>query len=175
MLLAQIGIAPQRVISPDIDETPERDETPRLYARRMARAKAAAVPCPDSLVLAADTVVSVGRRILPKAETPDQVRACLTLMSGRRHHVMTAVALAAPGGKVTERLSESIVIFNRLTPDQIERYVASGEGLGKAGGYAINGLAASLIRFLSGSHSGIVGLPLFETAQLLRAYGYKIP
>ncbi len=173
--MAQIGITPERVISPEIDETPERDETPRLYARRMARAKAEAVRSADALVLAGDTVVSVGRRIMPKAETPDEIRACLMLMSGRRHHVTTGVALVAPNGRITERLSESTVIFNRLTPGQIERYVETGEGLGKAGGYAINGHAASLIRFLSGSHSGVVGLPLFETAQLLRAYGYNIP
>ncbi len=174
-LLAQIGITPDRVVSPDIDETPQRDETPRLYARRMARAKADAVPCPGALVLAADTVVSVGRRILPKAETPDQVRACLRLLSGRRHHVMTGVTLTAPGGSRTERLSESIVTFNRLTDAQIERYVACDEGLGKAGGYAINGQAAGFIRFLAGSYSGVVGLPLFETAQLLRGHGYTIP
>lgn len=175
MLLAQIGLTPQRVLSPDIDETPHRDELPRAYARRMALHKAAAAPCPGSLVLAADTVVAVGRRILPKAETDEQVRACLRLVSGRRHHVLTAVALVGPGGELTERLSDSIVIFNRLTDDQIERYVACGEGLGKAGGYAINGQIASLVRYLAGSFSGVVGLPLFETAQLLRAHGYPIP
>jgi septum formation protein len=175
MLLAQIGITPDQVISPDIDETPLRDETPRLYARRMAREKAAAVPCPGCFVLAADTVVSVGRRILPKAETEAQVRTCLTLLSGRRHHVMTGVALTGPDGRVTERLSESTVIFNRLSENQIARYVALGEGIGKAGGYAINGQAASFVRLLSGSHSGVVGLPLFETAQLLRGFGCAVP
>jgi septum formation protein len=141
----------------------------------MALAKAAAVPCPGCFVLAADTVVSVGRRILPKAETPDQVRACLALLSGRRHHVMTGVALTAPDGTVRERLSESTVIFNRLTPGQIEAYIALGESHGKAGGYAINGQAAGFIRFLSGSYSGVVGLPLFETAQLLRGFGCALP
>ncbi len=175
MLLAQIGIIPDRVIAPDIDETPVRDETPRLYARRMARAKAAAVPCPGCFLLAADTVVSVGRRILPKAETADTVRACLALLSGRRHHVMTGVVLTGPDGRSTERLAESTVIFNRLTQDQIDRYVEAGEGQGKAGGYAINGRAAGFVRFLSGSHSGVVGLPLFETAQLLRGFGYSVP
>jgi septum formation protein len=175
MLLAQIGIIPARVTAPDIDETPLAEETPRLYARRMAHAKAAAVPCAGSFVLAADTVVSVGRRILPKAESAGQVRDCLTLLSGRRHHVMTSVVLTAPDGRQAERLAESTVIFNRLSADQIARYVATQEGEGKAGGYAINGQAASFIRFLSGSHSGVVGLPLFETAQLLRGFGHAVP
>jgi septum formation protein len=175
MLLKQIGIVPDQVVSPDIDETPKRDELPRPYAMRMARAKAAAVSS-DHLVLAADTVVAAGRRILPKAESADQVRACLKLLSGRRHRVMTAVVLTGPsGGRVTDRLVESVVTFNRLTDQQIERYVATREGEGKAGGYAINGEAASFVRFLSGSHSGVVGLPLFETAQLLRGHGWQVP
>jgi septum formation protein len=194
MLLKQIGIVPDQVIAPDIDETPSRDELPRLYAIRMARTKAAAVRSSDHLVLAADTVVAAGRRILPKAESPEQVRACLTLLSGRRHRVMTALVLtgpacdtAGPGDetdpsaprmtapRITERIVESVVTFNRLTTDQIERYVATREGEGKAGGYAINGQAASLVRFLSGSHSAVVGLPLFETAQLLRGFGWQVP
>jgi septum formation protein len=174
-LLAQIGITPDRVIAPDIAENVARDELPRDYARRMAREKAAAVPCPDCLVLAADTVVAVGRRILPKAETDDEARGCLRLLSGRRHRVMTAVALIGPDGKRSERLSESIVTFHRLTEAQIERYVAGQEGIGKAGGYAINGQIASAVRFLSGSFSGVVGLPLFETAQLLRPHGFQVP
>ena len=175
MLLKQIGIVPDQVVSPDIDETPQRDELPRPYAIRMARAKAAAVLSSGHLVLAADTVVAAGRRILPKAESAEQVRACLTLLSGRRHRVMTAVVLTAPGSRTTERLAESIVTFNRLTEEQIERYVALREGEGKAGGYAINGHAASFIRFLSGSYSAVVGLPLFETAQLLRGHGWQVP
>jgi septum formation protein len=176
MLLKQIGIVPDQIVSPDIDETPQRDELPRPYAMRMARAKAAAVQTGDHLVLAADTVVAVGRRILPKADSADQVRGCLKLLSGRRHRVMTAIALAGPSGsRVTDRLVESIVTFNRLTDQQIERYVATREGEGKAGGYAINGEAASFVRFLSGSHSGVVGLPLFETAQLLRGHGWQVP
>jgi septum formation protein len=175
MLLKQIGIVPDQVVSPDIDETPQRDELPRPYAIRMARAKAAAVVSPDHLVLAADTVVAAGRRILPKAENSEQVRACLTLLSGRRHRVMTAIVLTGPNGRVNERLAESIVTFNRLTDEQIERYVGLREGEGKAGGYAINGHAASFIRFLSGSHSAVVGLPLFETAQLLRGHGWQVP
>jgi septum formation protein len=175
MLLKQIGIVPDQVVSPDIDETPRRDELPRPYAERMARAKAAAVVSPTHLVLAADTVVSAGRRILPKADSPVQVHACLTLLSGRRHRVITAIVLTAPDGRITDRLVESVVTFNRLTDTQIERYVATQEGEGKAGGYAINGEAASFVRFLSGSHSGVVGLPLFETAQLLRGYGWQVP
>ena len=175
MLLKQIGIVPDRVISPDIDETPARDEPPRLYAQRMAREKAAAVRCAGHVVLAADTVVAAGRRILPKAETQDQVRACLMLLSGRRHRVMTAIVITTPDAASRQRLVESIVTFNRLTADQIERYVALREGEGKAGGYAINGAAAAFIRFLSGSYSGVVGLPLFETAQLLRADGWQVP
>ena len=169
MLLQQIGIVPDQVVSPDIDETPARDELPRPYAERMAAAKAASVVSADHLVLAADTVVAAGRRILPKAEDPAAVRACLSLLSGRRHRVLTAIVLAAPDGRRTARLVESAVTFNRLTEAQIERYVRLGEGVGKAGGYAINGHAASFIRFLSGSYSAVVGLPLFETAQLLRA------
>jgi septum formation protein len=175
MLLKQIGIVPDQVVSPDIDETPHRDELPRPYAMRMARAKAAAVESSDHLVLAADTVVSAGRRILPKADSAEHVRACLNLLSGRRHRVMTAIVLTDPGGRITDRLVESIVTFNRLTDAQIERYVAMREGEGKAGGYAINGAAASFVRFLSGSHSGVVGLPLFETAQLLRGHGWQVP
>jgi septum formation protein len=175
MLLRQIGIVPAAVLSPDIDESPKRGELPRPYAERMARAKAAAAPSADHLVLAADTVVAAGRRILPKAETPENVVACLRLLSGRRHRVLTAVALAAPDREVQQRLVESVVTFNRLTDAQIASYVDTGEGIGKAGGYAINGHAASFIRFLSGSYSGVVGLPLFETAQLLRSHGWRVP
>ncbi|HEY4172986.1 MAG TPA: Maf family protein, partial [Rhodopila sp.] len=138
MLLKQIGIVPDQVVSPDIDETPRRDELPRPYAERMARAKAAAVVSSTHLVLAADTVVAAGRRILPKADSPAQVHACLTLLSGRRHRVITAMVLTAPDGHITDRLVESVVTFNRLTDTQIERYVATQEGEGKAGGYAIN-------------------------------------
>ncbi|HVY18370.1 MAG TPA: Maf family nucleotide pyrophosphatase [Rhodopila sp.] len=174
-LLGQIGIVPVQVLSPDIDETPRRGELPRPYAARMALAKAAALPSPDHLVLAADTVVAAGRRILPKAETAVQVVESLRLLSGRRHRVLTAIALAAPGRAMQHRLVESVVTFNRLTETQIARYADTGEGIGKAGGYAINGHAASFIRFLSGSYSGVVGLPLFETAQLLRGHGWDLP
>ena len=174
-LLAQIGIVPDRVTSPDIDEAPARLELPRPYAERMAREKLAASPEPDCFVLAADTVVAVGRRILPKAENTKQVRDCLTLLSGRRHRVLTAVALMTPDGRRVERLCETVVAFVRLTPAQIDAYLATGEGEGKAGGYAVNGQAASFVRFLSGSYSGVVGLPLFETAQMLRGAGWSIP
>jgi septum formation protein len=169
-LLAQIGVFP--VVRPaEIDETPRGDETPRALAQRLARAKAAAVAHAGAYVLAADTVVACGRRVLPKAEDVAQARACLTLLSGRRHRVLTCVVLLAPGGQRTERLVESVVGFARLTDRQVAEYLRSEEWRGKAGGYAIQGRAAAHIRFLSGSYSGVVGLPLFETAQLLRGCG----
>lgn len=174
-LLAQIGITPATIIAPDIDETPRRAELPHLYARRMARAKADAVSVPGRFVLAADTVVAVGRRILPKAATGQEARCCIDLLSGRRHHVLTAVVLTAPDGRRIERLSESVVTFARLTEAQKIAWLALGEWEGKAGGYAINGAAAAFVRFLSGSFSGVVGLPLFETAQMLRGLGWPIP
>jgi septum formation protein len=174
-LLAQIGVVPSRVAAPDIDESPLKAENPRLCAQRLARAKAAAVDAPASLLLSADTVVVAGRRILPKAETTADARACLTLLSGRRHRVITAVVLSAPDGRVTERTVESVVTFARLTDAQIAAYLRGGEWHGKAGGYAIQGQAASFVRFLSGSYSNVVGLPLYETAQLLRGAGWAIP
>lgn len=174
-LLAQIGIVPERVISPDIDETPLPDELPRDYARRLARAKAAAVDAPGAFVLAADTVVAAGRRILPKAESETELRRCLALLSGRRHRVLTSVVLRSPDGRLRERLVQSVVAFARLTGRQIEDYVASEEWRGKAGGYAIQGRAAAFVTFLSGSYSNVVGLPLFETAQLLRGAGLAVP
>lgn len=176
-LLARLGIVPDRVIATDIDETPGRREAPRPHATRLALAKAqaAAAEAPDALVLAADTVVGVGRRILPKAETEDQARACLALISGRRHRVLTAVVLAVPDGRRLKRVVESAVTFQRLTEQQVEAYLAGGEWRGKAGGYAIQGSAEAFIRFLSGSHSNVVGLPLFETAQLLRGIGWLRP
>lgn len=174
-LLAQIGIVPERVVSPEVDETPQRAELPRAYALRIARAKAAAVAAPGCLVLAADTVVAAGRRILPKAETEADARSCLVLLSGRRHRVLTAVVLVARDGSRSERLVTSVVAFARLTPPLIDAYIASDEWHGKAGGYAIQGHAASFVRFLSGSYSNVVGLPLFETAQLLRGAGRLVP
>ncbi len=174
-LLAQIDVAPDDVVIPDIDETPRKDEVPRAYAQRVARAKAEAASVPSALVLAADTVVAAGRRILPKADTEEQARICLALLSGRRHRVLTAVVLAAPDGRRTERLVTSVVGFARLSPAQIDAYLATGDWRGKAGGYAIQGRAAAFVRFLSGSYSNVVGLPLFETAQLLRGTGWLRP
>jgi septum formation protein len=176
-LLARIGITPDRILPSEIDETPKRDELPRLLAARLSRAKAAAVVplAPDSIVLAADTVVGVGRRILPKAETEAEARQCLALLSGRRHRVHTGVALALPDGRVLFRLVESAVTFQRLTQQQVDAYVASGEWQGKAGGYALHQSAEAFVRFLSGSHSNVVGLPLYETAQLLRGIGWLRP
>jgi len=160
---------PDAVVATDIDEAPHPGELPRAHALRLARAKAeaAALLHPGARVLAADTVVGVGRRILPKAETEAQARACLALLSGRRHRVFTGVCLVAPGQKPRMRLGESIVTFKRLTPAETDRYIASGEWQGKAGGYAIQGRAAAFTKFLSGSHSNVVGLPLYETSQLL--------
>ncbi|HET7881500.1 MAG TPA: Maf family nucleotide pyrophosphatase [Acetobacteraceae bacterium] len=173
-LLAQIGIVPDRVVSTDIDEIPLPGELPRLHAQRLARAKAAAVAAPGCYVLAADTVVGAGRRILPKAETEADARRCLALLSGRRHRVTTAVVLLAPDGRRGERLVQSVVGLARLTERQIAAYLAGGEWRGKAGGYAIQGQAAAFVRFLSGSYSNVVGLPLFETAQLLRGLGWPL-
>jgi septum formation protein len=174
-LLAQIGIVPDRVVSPDIDEAPLRDEQPREHAQRLARAKSIAVAAPGCYVLAADTVVAAGRRILPKAETEVDARRCLAQLSGRRHRVMTAVVLHAPDGRRGERLVQSVVGFPRLSERQIADYLARDEWRGKAGGYAIQGRAATFVRFLSGSYSNVVGLPLFETAQLLRGLGWLLP
>ncbi len=162
---------PSAVEAAELDETPLRHELPRALAQRLARSKAEAVATahPHSRVLGADTVVGLGRRILPKAETETDARQCLELLSGRRHRVLTGVCLVLPGGSVRERLGDSVVAFKRLTPAEIEAYLKSGEWQGKAGGYAIQGRAAAFIRFLSGSHSNVVGLPLYETAQLLAA------
>ena len=176
-LLAQLGLRPDAVIPAGIDETPRPGEAPRLCAVRLARAKAEAVAAlaPDALILAADTLVAAGRRILPKAETEAEASACLALLSGRRHRVLTALALRTPEGRISQRLVTSIVTFARLPPAQIDALIAAGDWRGKAGGYAIQGAAAASIRFLSGSHSAVVGLPLFETAQLLRGQGWTIP
>ena len=174
-LLKDIGITPDKVIPADIDETPQPQELPRKLAQRLAREKLECVVAKElkAYVLAADTVVGVGRRILPKAENAEDVRACLKLMSGRRPHVYTAVALRAPDGKIMERIADSTVIFRQLSPAEIDAYATTGEGIGKAGGYGVQGRAAALIRFISGSYSNIVGLPLFELAQMLRGCGYK--
>jgi septum formation protein len=172
-LLRQIGIVPAAVLPAAIDETPRRHELPAPHALRLAREKAEAVlpRAEGRFVLAADTVVAVGRRILPKAETDAVVADCLELLSGRRHHVLTGLCVIAPDGRVVTRLVDTDVIFKRLTPGEVADYLASREGLGKAGGYAIQGRAAMLIRWLGGSYSGVVGLPLHETAQILRGLG----
>ncbi|WP_324739791.1 nucleoside triphosphate pyrophosphatase [Tsuneonella sp. CC-YZS046] len=173
-LLARLGIEPLRAAGADIDETPAAGEIPRCYAQRMAREKALAAGDPSSFVLAGDTVVAVGRRILPKAEDQATARRCLELLSGRRHRVFSAVALRAPDGAVTERLSETQVRFKRLSDEEMRAYLASGEWDGKAGGYAIQGQAEGLIAWIAGSHSGVVGLPLFETRALLKAAGFRL-
>jgi septum formation protein len=177
-LLARLGIEPCAILATDIDETPLKGELPRDYAVRMAREKAQAaaegVAAGSAHVLAGDTVVACGRRILPKAEDEATARKCLDLLSGRRHRVLSAVALQGPDGALSERLSVTSVRFKRLSPAEIDAYVAGGEWLGKAGGYAIQGAAEGLIVWIPGSHSGVVGLPLFETRNLLKSAGFPI-
>ncbi len=175
-LLRQIGIAPARVDPAEIDETPLNGELPAQYAKRIAAAKLAAVAPrhPESFVLAADTVVACGRRILPKAEDANSVRRCLELLSGRRHHVLGAIAIAAPGGKCIERLVDTSVIFKRLSAAEIAAYLACGEGQGKAGGYAVQGKAAVFSRAISGSYSNVVGLSLYDAAAMLTGIGFKL-
>jgi septum formation protein len=174
-LLRQIGIRPDLVVPAEIDETPLRGELPAAYAKRVAAAKAAAVAArhPGAFVLAADTVVACGRRILPKAEDEATARSCLTLLSGRRHRVLGAVELAAPDGRRSRRLVTTAVRFSRLTDEEIAGYLASGEWQGKAGGYAIQGRAAAFVPAVTGSYSNVVGLPLAETAAMLRGLGYE--
>ncbi|MCW1381197.1 Maf family nucleotide pyrophosphatase [Novosphingobium sp. KCTC 2891] len=175
-LLARLGLTPDRVLPADIDESAHPRELPRSHAVRLAaeKARAAAALAPDALILAGDTVVGVGRRILPKAEDEATARQCLSLLSGRRHRVFSAIATLAPDGTLREALSETVVRFKRLTDDEIDAYIAGGEWHGKAGGYAIQGSAEGFCAWLSGSHSGVVGLPLFETRRLLRAAGLPI-
>lgn len=173
-LLARLGIEPARLVHADIDETPRKGELPRDYAGRMAREKAAAAADGTAFVLAGDTVVAVGRRILPKAEDEATARQCLELLSGRRHRVFSAVALRAPDGAMRERLSETVVRFKNLSAEEIAAYLAGGEWHGKAGGYAIQGSAEGLVAWISGSHSGVVGLSLFETRTLLKAAGFAV-
>ena len=174
-LMRQIGFAPDLVVPADIDETPLKGETPARHALRLAHEKAAAVALrhPGSFVLGADTVVACGRRILAKAEDEATARACLALLSGRRHRVHGGVALLAPCGRAGERRVQSAVAFKRLSGPEIDWYVASGEWSGKAGGYAIQGLAARFVREIVGSYSNVVGLALFETAQLLIGAGIE--
>lgn len=175
-LLRQIGLVPDEVAAAEIDETPLKTETPRLTAQRLAIAKAAKVAAawPGAYVLAADTVVAVGRRILPKVEDEAEGRRCLELLSGRAHRVLTGVAVAAPGGRMASRLIESRLVFKRLSEDEIAAYLAGGEGLGKAGGYAIQGHAGAFVTSLQGSYPAVVGLPLYETVNLLRGQGFVV-
>jgi septum formation protein len=175
-LLRQIGLEPDAVIGAELDESPHPKETPRQLAIRLAAEKAACVAAAQTgaFVLAADTVVAVGRRILPKVDDAAEGRRCLELLSGRAHRVLTGVAVAAPDGRRTARLVESRVAFKRLTPEETARYLESGEGRGKAGGYAIQGRAGAFVTELHGSYSGVVGLPLYETVNLLAGLGFSI-
>lgn len=174
-LLARLGVVPDAVDPADIDETVAASEAPRDHVRRLAREKAVLVAArhPGAATLGADTVVAVGRRILPKAEDEATARACLALLSGRRHRVLTAVALVDADGRLRERLSESVVTFQRLTPADVDWLIGRGDWRGKAGGYAIQGTAEAFVRSLSGSFSGVVGLPLNETRLLLAAAGWR--
>jgi septum formation protein len=175
-LLARIGVEPDAVVAADIDESVPNGELPREHARRLAREKAQAVAArePDALVLAADTVVAVGRRILPKVEDEETLRACMKLLSGRRHRVLTGVALAVPGQGIRERLVETMIAMKRLSPEEIDYYASHGEWRGKAGGYALQGYGEVYVRHIAGSYSNVVGLPLAETRVLLKAAGYDI-
>jgi septum formation protein len=174
-LLARIGVTPDRIASPDIDETPHKGELARVYALRLAQEKAQAVPRDEGeIILAGDTTVAVGRRILSQADNADMQRGFLKLLSGRRHHVLSAVCVIDTAGISRTRISDSIVRFKRLGEAEMEAYIESGEGLGKAGGYAIQGHAEALIDWMAGSHSGVVGLPLYETRALLRSAGYLV-
>lgn len=174
-LLARIGVTPARIAAPDIDETPLKGELPRAYVARLALGKALAVErAADEVVLAGDTTVAVGRRILEKPVDEADLRRMLGLLSGRRHHVWSGVCLVDADGRPRVRVADTIVAFKVLSAAEIDWYVESGEGMGKAGGYAIQGRAETFVRFLSGSHSNVVGLPLFETRALLSAAGVPL-
>ena len=174
-LLARIGLTPARIAAPEIDETPLKGEAPRAYVARLAEAKARAVDrAANEVVLAGDTTVAVGRRILEKPVDEADLRRMLALLSGRRHHVWSGVCVVAADGRVRVRVADTVVAFKVLSAAEIDRYVESGEGMGKAGGYAIQGRAETFVRFLSGSHSNVVGLPIFETRALLTAAGVPL-
>ena len=173
-LLDQIGIRPDQVLATDIDETPRRGELPADYARRMAREKAAAAThdlAAGAAILAGDTVVARGRMILPKTETEDEARQCLALLSGRRHRVLGGIALRCPDGRLVARLVISRVTMKRLSASEIDSYLATGDWQGKAGGYAIQGPAAAMIRHIEGSYSNIVGFSLYDISAMLRGNG----
>jgi septum formation protein len=173
-LLGQVGLTPDVIDPPDIDEAPVRGEPPTHYARRLAIAKAEAVAArrPQAFVLAADTVVACGRRILPKADSRQSAAACLKLLSGRRHRVIGGVCIIAPDGRRAVRLVTTQVTFKRLHASELEAYLAGGEWEGKAGGYAIQGRAAAYVSWISGSYSNVVGLPLYETCSMLNGLGF---
>jgi septum formation protein len=175
-LLKRIGVTPDLVVPADIDESVPKGELPPQHALRLAREKAAAVaaPHPDALVLAADTVVAVGRRILPKVEDEATLRRCMELLSGRRHRVLTAVALAMPARGIRDRLVETRIAMKRLSAEEIDYYAGHGEWRGKAGGYALQGYGEVYVRHIAGSYSNVVGLPLAETRVLLKSAGYAI-
>jgi septum formation protein len=174
-LLARIGLVPARIAAPEIDETPLKAELPRDYVARLAKGKALAVDrAPDEVVLAGDTTVAVGRRILEKPADEADLRRMLGLLSGRRHHVYSGICVVGTDGKARVRVVDTVVAFKALSAAEIDRYVESGEGMGKAGGYAIQGRAETFVRFLSGSHSNVVGLPLFETRALLTSAGIAL-
>lgn len=171
-LLAQAGIVPDRVVAADIDETPLKDELPRALVERLARRKAQAVAGQGAYVLAADTVVALGRRILGKPGDEDEARRFLDLMSGRRHRVVGGIALVTPDGKVLSRVVETVVQFKKLNSQEAADYIASGEWEGKAGGYGIQGRAEVFVKFLRGSYSNVVGLSLYDTMQMLNGSGF---
>ena len=175
-LLARIGVIPDAVMPADVDESVPKGELPRDHALRLAREKAEAVAAnePGALVLAADTVVAVGRRILPKVEDEETLAKCMRLLSGRRHRVLTGVALASPGGRVRERLVETTIAMKRLSDNEIAYYASHGEWRGKAGGYALQGYGEVYVRRIAGSYSNVVGLPLAETRMLLKSAGYPV-
>ena len=175
-LLDRIGVKPDAIVPADIDESVPRGELPRQHAVRLAHEKAMAIGAaqPDALVLAADTVVAVGRRILPKVEDETTLRACMKLLSGRRHRVLTGVALAIPGKGVRERLVETMIAMKRLSDEEIDYYASHGEWRGKAGGYALQGYGEVYVRHIAGSYSNVVGLPLAETRVLLKSAGYPL-
>lgn len=181
-LLQQAGIEPDRLLPVGIDETPKKAEHPRSLAKRLASEKAeraraiiaAEAPAEETFILSADTVVAVGRRIMPKAETLDQAQECLRFLSGRAHRVYTAVSMVTPSGKHRQRLVETRVRFKRLSREEMESYLASGEWRDKAGGYAIQGLAATFVVKLVGSYGAVVGLPLYETVSLLTGEGFRV-
>ncbi len=172
-LLKQIGIIPAKIIAADIDETPLKNELPRALALRLSQEKCAAIPPVDGhYTLAADTVVAVGRRILPKGEKPEDATYCLDLLSGRSHRVLTGFTLRLPDGKMKSRIVSTRVGFKHLTKTEKADYIASGEWHGKAGAYAIQGLAAGYVSGINGSYSNIVGLPLYEFRSMLLGVGF---